>query len=274
VKAVQLPVLCVSSALTNLDRTRRGYEELADRGQRLIARLRGTSFDELEDRFEDTLQGTRLAAPYDRAEDALEDVTENVTAFVRSAPARVRKATGATAKTASGAVDQAVGTTKENAEAPKGIATPAATQPDRTPVHSAATPEVVETVELITATVGGPVVDREDLPLPDFDHLTLGAVRGSMRSLDLSQLVQLRDYEKDKGNRLPIVTMLDNRIAKLATDPTATPSTGKPDTAASKAPAKRAKRSVGKVSPATANEGASAPTAAFGGLGASIPGKG
>ena len=72
-KAVQLPVFAVSSVLTSLDNARRGYDDLALRGERLVARLRGTSFDDVEDRIEDALQGTPLAAPYDAVEDALED---------------------------------------------------------------------------------------------------------------------------------------------------------------------------------------------------------
>ena len=53
--------------------------------------------------------------------------------------------------------------------------------------------------------------------------LALGALRGRLRSLTVDQLVQLRAYEKSKADRLPVVTMLDNRIAKLsAGDATAT----------------------------------------------------
>ena len=57
-KAVQLPIFAVSSALTTLDTARREYDALAERGERLLARLRGTSFDELEDRLEDGVQST------------------------------------------------------------------------------------------------------------------------------------------------------------------------------------------------------------------------
>jgi hypothetical protein len=77
-KAVQLPILALSTALTSVDAARREYDDLAQRGERLIAKLRGTSFDELEDEVEDRLQGTPLARPYDAVEDALEDLTERV----------------------------------------------------------------------------------------------------------------------------------------------------------------------------------------------------
>jgi hypothetical protein len=68
--------------------------------------------------------------------------------------------------------------------------------------------------------VGSTVADgaslcRDELPLEDYDHLTLPALRARLTRLDLSSLVQLRDYEKAHANRLPVVTMLDNRIAKV-----------------------------------------------------------
>jgi hypothetical protein len=65
------------------------------------------------------------------------------------------------------------------------------------------------------AAAAGAVVDHDELPLPDFDHMTLGQLRGRLRSLDLVSLVQLRDYEEAHANRLPIVVMLNNRISKV-----------------------------------------------------------
>lgn len=65
----------------------------------------------------------------------------------------------------------------------------------------------------------GAGLQHGELPLPDFDHLTLGSLRGRLRRLSLDELVQLRGYEVAHGNRLPIVTMLDNRIAKLTAEP-------------------------------------------------------
>jgi len=111
------------------------------------------------------------------------------------------------------------------------------------------------------------VLAHGDLPLPDYDHMTLGSLRGRMRSLDLPELIQIRDYEKAHADRLPIVTMLDNRIAKLANDPTAPLSGGSPAEAPD-APAK-GKRAKGgsKVKPATASDTANDPDISFGGLG-------
>jgi hypothetical protein len=57
-----------------------------------------------------------------------------------------------------------------------------------------------------------------DLPLADFDHLTVPQLRGRLRTLELVELVQLRDYEQAHAHRLPVLTMLDNRVATLLAD--------------------------------------------------------
>ncbi|MGI8535454.1 MAG: hypothetical protein ACR2K2_02970 [Mycobacteriales bacterium] len=206
-KAVQLPVIALSSALNGLDNARREYDALAKRGEQLLARLRGTSLDQVEEVADD--------------------------------------------------------------EEPKGMPTPKATQPDATRLDTAAARDVVQTVEQVAQQLGGEVPTHDNLPLPDYDHLTLGSLRGRMRSLDLPQLVAVREYEKAHADRLPIVTMLDNRIAKLASDPTAALSGGGEDPASISAPARAetgpATVSASKVSPATAAP--TPPTASHGGLG-------
>ena len=103
----------------------------------------------------------------------------------------------------------------------------------------------------MSATVGGEVLPHDQLPLPDYDHMTLGSLRGRMRSLDLPQLVQVRDYEKAHADRLPIVTMLDNRIAKLAADPTAPLSGSAPADAAGAPDRPRPAGGGSRVQPAT-----------------------
>jgi hypothetical protein len=85
-------------------------------------------------------------------------------------------------------------------------------------VESAASAEVIDLVEqVVELTDVEAVASRDELPLPDYDHMTLGSLRGKLRTLTMDQLVQIRDYEKAHAHRLPVVTLLDNRIAKLAT---------------------------------------------------------
>jgi hypothetical protein len=218
-KAVQLPVIAVGTALSRVDAARREYDELAERGEKLIARLRGSSFDGLEDRAEDALKGTPVAKLYDKAEDALEGVGHKLSSFNG---ASTRNAAEAFKETVQQAKDQAeaavaVQETLPVTEQAKDAPTPKAAPSTPTRVDSAAAPEVIETVDKIASNVAAPLItDHSELPLPDYDHMTLGSLRGRLRSLDMQQLVQLRDYEKSKADRLPVVTMLDNRIAKLS----------------------------------------------------------
>ena len=221
-KAVQLPVLAISSALTALEVARKEYDALADRGEQLIDRLRGHSVGELEDRVEDALRGTSFKQAFETVQSAVETVGSAVETVEDTAGDGLVTVTDLFA----GSRDRAVEVLPED-EAPKGEPTPAAPHGSPARVDSAATQDVVETVE--EAVEASPVpaeTAHEDLPLADYDHMTLGALRGRMRSLTVDQLVQVRQYEKAHGDRLPIVTMLDNRIAKLATDAAATPSAG------------------------------------------------
>lgn len=62
----------------------------------------------------------------------------------------------------------------------------------------------------------GAALERDELPLDDYDHLTLGSLRARIRRLDAAQLVQLREYEQAHADRLPVIKALDTRLAKLA----------------------------------------------------------
>jgi hypothetical protein len=118
---------------------------------------------------------------------------------------------------------------------------------------------VVETVEQVAARTGAPaVVAHDDLPLPDYDHMTLGSLRGRLRALTVEQLVQVRTYEKAHADRLPVVTMLDNRIAKLASDSNSEEPSGAPSDRP--APGQRQGRGGSKVSPATGGPAQNAPS--------------
>jgi hypothetical protein len=80
-----------------------------------------------------------------------------------------------------------------------------------TPAAEAAAEEVARTgVDLADA-----AVQSNDLPLADFDHMTLGSLRGRLRTLSLDDLVVLRAYEEEHARRLQVLTMLENRIARV-----------------------------------------------------------
>lgn len=75
-----------------------------------------------------------------------------------------------------------------------------------------------EAAEAAAADPDLPVVDRDSLPIVDFDHVTAGSLRGRLRRLDLEELRVLRMYEQEHARRLPILTLLENRIVKLEAD--------------------------------------------------------
>ena len=59
---------------------------------------------------------------------------------------------------------------------------------------------------------GGSALRRDELPLPDYDHLPSGSLEGRIRSLDADALTTLLDYERAHGNRLPVTLLLERRL--------------------------------------------------------------
>jgi hypothetical protein len=182
-KVVQLPVLAVSTALTRWAEAQQRYDDLAQRGEKLVAQLRGQSFELDADQMQEW-----LSEPIPVAEDEAPDPVAQVTDLLDRAAERK-------------------------------------TKPQRH--DTAASDEFVAIVEEVAAAVDTKTPTHQDLPLPDYDHMTLGSLRGRLRSLTVEELVAIRDYEKAHADRLPVVTLVDNRIAKLTLE-SAEPSPGGP----------------------------------------------
>jgi hypothetical protein len=89
--------------------------------------------------------------------------------------------------------------------------------------------------------------EHDTLPLPDYDQLPLGALTSRIRSLDASGVQMLLEYERAHGDRLPVVTVLENRLTALREG--ARPSGGDPAAPAADDPVHAAGGS--KVSEAT-----------------------
>ncbi len=66
---------------------------------------------------------------------------------------------------------------------------------------------------------------RDELPLPDYDHLPLPALTSRVRTLDVRGVETLLAYEHAR-DRLPVVVVLENRLEALRAG--ATPSEGSP----------------------------------------------
>jgi hypothetical protein len=74
---------------------------------------------------------------------------------------------------------------------------------------------------------GKAVPSRSELPLPDYDHLPTGALTHRIRTLDAVGLMTLLNYERDHGNRVPVISVLEARLSEL--DAGEKPTTGSPD---------------------------------------------
>ncbi len=57
--------------------------------------------------------------------------------------------------------------------------------------------------------------DRRDLALPDFDHIPIGMLPTRIAALDEQQLTDVLTYEREHGDRLPVVQVLEHRLAAL-----------------------------------------------------------
>ena len=56
---------------------------------------------------------------------------------------------------------------------------------------------------------------RDELPIPDYDHLPLGSLTHRIRSLDAGGLAQLIGYENQHGSRAPVLQVLQARMQAL-----------------------------------------------------------
>jgi hypothetical protein len=55
-----------------------------------------------------------------------------------------------------------------------------------------------------------------ELPLANYDELTVPSLRARLRNLSADQLGQLIAYEKSHAGRADVITMFERRVAKLA----------------------------------------------------------
>jgi len=123
--------------------------------------------------------------------------------------------------------DRIVAHARETRQRLTPVATPP--KPAAQPTRPKPQPAPSEEVDRIAARLDvGEPESHDDLPIPDFDNITLGSLRARLRSLSIEQLVTLREWEKSHGNRLPVLTLLDNRVAKLSAEAPATASAAYP----------------------------------------------
>jgi hypothetical protein len=56
---------------------------------------------------------------------------------------------------------------------------------------------------------------HDELPLPDYDHIPQGTLPTRITGLTQEQVDQLLAYEREHGNRLPVVQVLEQRLEAL-----------------------------------------------------------
>ncbi|AMO63665.1 Uncharacterised protein [Mycolicibacterium phlei] len=70
---------------------------------------------------------------------------------------------------------------------------------------------------------------QSDLPIPDYDQQPLTELRHRIRGLDESQLRAVFDHETERGNRIPVLELINARLRELTHG--AEPSPGDPASA-------------------------------------------
>ena len=95
---------------------------------------------------------------------------------------------------------------------------------------------------------------RSTLPLPDYDHLPLGALGSRVRSLTAEEVEELLAYERAHADRLPVTEVLTARLEQLEAG--AQPTQGDP---AALRPEQAEGHAGSPVSPATSPQPSSPP---------------
>jgi hypothetical protein len=104
-------------------------------------------------------------------------------------------------------------------------AAPAETAP-RTEKPAAAEPRDFDktgNVRLLggTGAGAGNVAKITDVPLPNYDELSIASLRARLRNLDVAQVRQLAEYERAHAARADVIAMFERRIAKLEAETSA-----------------------------------------------------
>jgi hypothetical protein len=95
---------------------------------------------------------------------------------------------------------------------------------------------------------------RSALPLPDYDHLPVGALESRVRSLTAEAVEELLAYERTHADRLPVTEVLTARLEQLQSG--ARPTQGDP---AAPRPEQTQGHAGSPVSPATSPQPSSPP---------------
>jgi hypothetical protein len=98
------------------------------------------------------------------------------------------------------------------AAAPSGTTTPSSA-----PAAVVAESEREDSAPPVPEPLPLPVPEPEPLPVPvpNYDELSIASLRARLRSLDVTQLRQLTEYERAHAGRADVIAMFERRIVKL-----------------------------------------------------------
>jgi hypothetical protein len=100
------------------------------------------------------------------------------------------------------------------AAAPSGTTTPSSA-----PAAVAAESEREDSAPPVPEPLPLPVPEPEPeplpVPVPNYDELSIASLRARLRSLDVTQLRQLTEYERAHAGRADVIAMFERRIVKL-----------------------------------------------------------
>lgn len=251
--APQLPLLGMAFVAQKVQTVRREYLGYAARGIAFAQKMTGDAVS-IGSQLTGLAGGLRKESPNGSAAEAVHDagrtVEEEAREVAEKARDAVEKATQLRRSTTrptdrpAGRKDTAAKPASKRAStrpAAGARSAPAAPAPAELPEEAieAGAPGAATAVADQASEEAGPNVPStpaegadlspDDLAIPDIDHLTLASLRARLRQLDVPQLVTLRAYELAHANRLQVVTMLENRIAKLeAEGPQSAPEAAEP----------------------------------------------
>jgi hypothetical protein len=104
----------------------------------------------------------------------------------------------------------------EEDTAPEAAEAPAAAEAAAAPVEAEA-PAAAEAPEAPAAAEvpAAPAAPAAELPLPNYDELSVASLRARLRTLTSAQVAELAEYERAHASRTEVITMFERRIAKL-----------------------------------------------------------
>ena len=101
------------------------------------------------------------------------------------------------------------------AAAPETSAAPETVTPETSAAPETVAPEASAAPETVTPETSAAPEAAAELPLANYDELTVASLRARLRNLSVDELNQLVEYEKGHAARADVITMFERRIAKV-----------------------------------------------------------